>query len=44
MNPRDHASLLDIAKAARLTIGFVVDMGQPDFEAHIPLVPKVENN
>ena len=33
MNPRDHASLLDIAKAARLTIEFVVDMGQPEFEA-----------
>ncbi|NJR71037.1 MAG: DUF86 domain-containing protein [Synechococcales cyanobacterium CRU_2_2] len=33
MNPRDSASLLDIAKAARLMIGFVADMSLLDFEA-----------
>jgi uncharacterized protein with HEPN domain len=33
MNPRDRASLLDIAKAARLALAFVADMSQPEFEA-----------
>jgi uncharacterized protein with HEPN domain len=33
MNPRDQASLLDIAKAARFILGFVRDMTQSDFEA-----------
>ncbi len=33
MNPRDRASLLDIAKAARLTLEFVAGMNQQEFEA-----------
>jgi uncharacterized protein with HEPN domain len=33
MNPRDRASLLDIAKSARLTLAFVADMSQSEFEA-----------
>jgi uncharacterized protein with HEPN domain len=33
MNPRDHASLLDIAKAARLTLEFVAGISQQEFEA-----------
>ena len=33
MNPRDQASLLDIAKAARLTLDFVSGMTQEDFAA-----------
>lgn len=33
MNLRDQASLLDIAKAARLTQEFVAEMNQQEFEA-----------
>lgn len=32
MNPRDRASLLDITKAARLTLEFVAEMSQQEFE------------
>jgi uncharacterized protein with HEPN domain len=32
MNPRDRASLLDIAKSARLALAFVAEMSQQEFE------------
>jgi len=33
MNPRDHASLLDITKSARLALEFIEGMSQQAFEA-----------
>ena len=35
MNPRDRASLLDIAKAARLALEFVRDISEEEFTADI---------
>jgi uncharacterized protein with HEPN domain len=36
MKPRDSASLLDIAKSARLSIEFVKGMSQTEFVSDVP--------